>query len=375
MISVNKAIKGKRSSIIIFTVDMLLWCLLCILIVQGLVCLDSIKRYSSASLRYDTPISGRDAYAARLFSIAHSDEGIFWPTFWNEYIASFSSELAVVDAGCIAFSGDAALVYPVVFVFGAAPGSNDGSGCAVSEMLAWRLWGGTDVVGMTVMINESERIVRGVFKGEWELALISFSNEGTAQDWSAAELSGGPDNFTRDDARSYAIASGLGNPAVILMGGQSLFAGIMMILPLIILAIYGISLAAGYAGKRFPTLRKFYPYLLMIAIAALMPIVLGMIPEWLIPTRWSDFTFWGSMLRQAASGLHEFLSAAPRSRDVELRLLIIKQAGIMLVSVCLSIAVCFRWQIRRGENYGGYSSKRHKKSISRRCDCSAGFQP
>ena len=356
MIPVRSVQYRKHGNIIISAADMLLWCLLCILTVQGFLCLEKIKQYSSASLRYDAPVSGRDAYAARQYSITHNNDSMFWPTFWNECVASFASGSAAVDAGCIAFSGNASLVWLAEFISGAAPGAIDGSGCAVSESLAWRLWGGIDVVGMTVMVDESERIVRGVFRGEVELALISFGDEDTSQEWSAVELGGGPDSFTRDDAVNYSLASGLGNPAAILMGGQSLLAAIMVMLPFTILAIYGIFLAAGYAGKRFPTARKFYPFLLLIALAALVPAILGMIPEWLIPTRWSDFRFWGSMLRQAASSLRGFLGVVPRSRDVELRLLIIKQAGIMLVSVCISITVCFRWQIRRMRNYGRYCS-------------------
>ena len=337
----------RTTNIKILIINLLLLCMLCALMVTGSICSGYIRQYSSVSLRFDTPISGRTAYAARQYSVTHSDA--LWPTFWTEYSASFSSEFVSANVDCIAFSGDAALVWPAEYIAGTAPGVIDGIGCAVSESLAWRLWGSTDVVGMTVEVDGTERTVRGIFNGKEELALLSFNDEDTSQSWIAAEFKNGSSYITRDDAERFASASGLGKPNSILIGNISFFASTLLLLPLLILAVYGLWVIIGYVGKRYPIARKLIPFLLLFLFTALLPILIGMLPEWVIPTRWSDFSFWGSQFTQGSNSLREFLRTAPQSRDVELRMLFIEQTGITFLAVCVSLAVCFRFSVVRGQ--------------------------
>jgi hypothetical protein len=330
-------------------VDAVLWALLCVMTAIGLSGADSVGQYSPVSLRYDTPISGQTAYNARKYSVSHSGEDVFWPVFWHEYTAKLKGEFTTFEADCIAYSGDSSLVWPLVCVAGAAPGVVDGTGCAVSEPLAWKLWGSIDVVGMTVEIDGVERLVRGVFEGESELAMISFRDEDVSQSWSAVELSGGPADAVRDDAVSYAAASGLGRPSAVLMGGYSYLTGTLAILPVLILAVYGLALICRLMTRRSPGVRAPLFFICLIALAVILPGLLGLLPAWMIPTRWSDLSFWSTLLRKATDGVREFLRVAPRLRDVELRMLIIKQIAIAFVSICVAVAVCFRWQARRVE--------------------------
>ena len=329
-------------------IDGLLWCALCALLALGFANHGSLRQYSSVSLRYDAPISGQAAYAARQYSITRSDGDQFWPVFWKEYRASLESELAAVKTDCIAYSGDASLVWPAVYVSGNAPGMKDGAGCAISEALSWRLWGSSDVVGMTVEVDGDVRVVRGVFKGTDELALVPFEDEDTTQSWTAVELTGGPSDAVRSDAESYARAAGLGSPDSTLMRGPSSIAAAMSILPILVPATYGLALAIRLAAKRFPLARKPAFYLSFIMLAVLLPAILGLFPAWVVPTRWSDFQFWLSLLNRAADGLREFLRAAPKLRDVELRVLLIKQVAFSFFAVVCGLSICFRWHMNRG---------------------------
>ena len=332
----------KTISVKVLITDILFWGLLCVFVVMGFLIRDDVRQYASVSLRYDTPISGEAAYAARRYSAAHNNVYMFRLTFWDEYKAVFSNELISAETVCIAYSGDALLVWPAKFIKGAAPGVIDGIGCAVSEGLAWRLWGSADVVGMTVEVDGAKSVVRGVFEGKDELALLSFRDEDTSRSWSAVELGGNSAKVARDEVESYAAASGLGRPVFILTGSPVLLTGLMAALPLLILAVFGLVLIAGFVRKRFPIAFRFIPFVFLLAFAALLPVLLGVVPEWMIPTRWSDFSFWGSLLSQASDNAREFLRVAPQSRDVELRILLLKQAGIMFLSVCFSIVICFR---------------------------------
>ena len=338
---------GNRAVLRMIIIDGVLWCLLCVMLALGFSNHGAVRRYASVSLRYKTPISGQAAYAARQYSVSKSDEGAFWPTFWTEARAALEGEFLSFEADSIVYSGDASLVWPATFVSGAAPGVIDGAGCAVSESLAWRLWGSADVVGMPVLIDGDKRIVRGVFKGESELVLLPCTLEDTTWSWGAAELSGGLDGATRSDAESYAQASGLGRPDSILMKGPSAVAAALSVLPIIIPAVYVLILALGLARKRFPLARKPAFYMGLILLAVLLPSALNIFPAWAVPTHWSDFGFWSSLLQRAGSGFREFLGAAPQKRDVELRMLLIKQAAITFPAACISLSICFRWHMRR----------------------------
>ena len=341
-----------------FIIDALLWCALAALLAACIINQSAVRQYSVISLRFSAPISGQAAYAARQYSISRSEESPFWPTFWKEYSASFESAFVTASASCIAYSGDAQLVWPAAYIKGAAPGVTDSAGCAVSETLARRLWGSADVIGMTILADGESRVVRGVFQGGDELALISHHAEDRTQSWSAACLTGGPDGAVRDDVMNYANAAGLGRPDSILMGGTSPVSGVMTMLPLLILAVYGLSLIISLVKKHFPLARKPLFFIVLIAFAVALPLILGALPAWSVPTRWSDFSFWASLIERASGGMREFLQAAPMLRDVELRMLMLKQTGIAFLSVCCSLSVCFRWHMRRERRPGPASPPR-----------------
>jgi len=310
-----------------------LWLVFGILLVLGFRQANSIQQFSGVSLRFNEPISGQAAHRARQHSIENAEQETFWLTFWYESTAELSAGVRTVQANAISFSGDAALVWTAQYLVGTAPSSLDGSGIAVSEALAHRLWGSTDIVGMPVYVNEKPRIVRGVFEGNFELALLSFHIEDTQQSWTAVELSGGESRSTRSNAESFAIAAGLGAPDYILMGGAMAVATFMSMLPLLIFTMYVLVLLILYVKKHYRSAATPIMFLGLIVFAILLPILLNALPAWLIPTHWSDFSFWSSLLQQASGSLREFLSVNPMLRDVELRMLLLGQVGIMVLSI------------------------------------------
>lgn len=321
-----------------------LWCLLAVLLVAGSGNLITLRRYSPVSLRYNSPVSGQDAYKARQYAIEHGGEGSFWLSFWHESKESFSGEFSKVDAVCIFYSGDASLVWPAGYLAGTAPGVTDGAGCVVSSALARAIWGDVDIVGKTVEVDGRTRIVRGVFQGEDLLALLSVRDEDTRQSYSAVELSGGPSAPARSDVESFIMAAGLGRPDSILMDTPAFFASVLAALPLVILAVYGFALCIIQLKKRPAAIRGVL-FFALIGFAVLLPGLLDMLPGWMIPTRWSDFSFWGSLAKQTGENLREYFTLAPRLRDVAYKILLLKQAGISFISVCCALIICCRWHV------------------------------
>ncbi|MCL2153168.1 MAG: hypothetical protein FWH57_09480 [Oscillospiraceae bacterium] len=322
-------------------IDAILWGALAALIVLGYANLNGLLRYPRVSLRFDSPISGKAAYQARQYSIEHSEEETFWLTFWHETTARVKGDFNSADATCIIFSGDAALVWPARYLTGIVPGVADGLGCSVSSMLAWELWGGNDVVGKEIEIDGEKHLVRGVFEGDDLLALVSVRDEDTSQSFTAAELTRGPTSPTRSEALTFASSAGLGRPKSALIDTPTLLASLLAVAPLVILAFYALILCVGYL-KVYPNALRGGMLLALIAFAMLLPSFLDKLPDWIIPTRWSDFSFWSGIASQIGDDLREYLLLSPKLRDVAYKTLIIKQAVIAFPAAGCAMAACFR---------------------------------
>ncbi len=336
--------KAKRVRII---TDVLLWGFLCVLLSAGFINARSITAlYPPMSLRFDAPISGQTVRAVRMYSIEHKGESSFWPSFWSQEQVLFSTELREVRADAILFSGEATLVWPAEYLEGTAPGITDGVGCALSSELAWQLFGSTDVVGKTVEVDGTKRIIRGVFQGEHLLALLCVSDEDSSQNFRAVELSGGSDATLRRDIEAFCAASGLGTPRVRIMGQTiSFLAEFLAVVPLLIPAVYLLVRGLRWLRRRFVLFRKFWWFVFFLGFALSLPSILEVLPSWLIPTRFSDFSFWSSLLNQGGDSIREFFSVLPCLRDVEGYTLLLKHGVFVFFAVCCSVSLCFRWHI------------------------------
>ena len=341
--------------------DVFLCCVMVALLVIGFLNVNAMRRYSPVSVRYNEPISGQDAYQLRRFSIeqgrigqsgieysgvdqggiVQGDANVFWPTFWHEKQAKIESDLRTIFAPCIVFSGDSVLVWQANYINGAAPGVTDGVGCAVSSALAFELWGGNDVVGKPINVDGEERVVRGVFESELLLALLSVRDEDTSRSFTAIELSGNSSSTTRSDVQDFIRSAGLDAPDIILIDRPAHLAFFLFLLPLMVFTIYAVVRFIIRLKKR-PVLIYVIVFLVLLGFAFLLPALLALLPSWMIPSRFSDFSFWGGMISQLGEDLTEYLRLTPRLRDVAFMILFYKQIGITFVSVILAVILCFR---------------------------------
>ena len=326
--------------------DALLWIAVAVFNVLGSANVNDLRQYPSISLRYETPFTGQAAYQARQYSIEHADEDSFWLTYWRQAKASFEGEYNTASATCIYFSGDASLVWPARYMSGGSPGVTDGSGCSVSSALAASLWGGTDVAGKSIEVGGETRTVRGVFEEEELLALVSVRDEDKTQSFTCVELSGGPDSPSRSDAESFVKSAGLGSPDSVLMGTFTSLATGLSALPLVILGFYALALCLVYL-KSFPIALRGGLFLALIALAFLLPGILDTLPSWMIPTRWSDFSFWSGLFDQISGNLREYLLLTPKLRDVAYKTLLLKQILLAFPAVGCALSICFRWHGKR----------------------------
>ncbi|MCL2047860.1 MAG: hypothetical protein FWG87_03940 [Defluviitaleaceae bacterium] len=314
------------------------WCIFAVLLILGVREASTISKFSKISLRYQNAISGQAAYRAREYSAVNA---AFWLIFWRESTATLSVGFGDVASDTILFSGDANLVWHAEYVAGYAPGAEDEAGIAVSQALANRLWGSTNIIGQAVEIDEQTRFVRGVFVGGANLALLSFPLEDVSQSWTGVELYGEQLHFGA--AEAFAAASGLGRPEYILTGEVISLAWAFALLPLLVPAVYALFLVIKYMRMYHPRtlMPLFFAGLLLFAV--LLPALLDALPDWVVPTRWSDFSFWSSLAEQTGDSLRVFLSAVPTMRDVELKVRLLRVVGIGFLGVCLGlVGVGFR---------------------------------
>lgn len=284
--------------------------------------------YGAISLRYHTPVGYDKAAQARRYA-AQSGEGGFALTFYAEDKPEFAGGLHKATARCLWFSGDGYQVWPANFMAGAMPAALDGEGCALSSGLCWQLWGSYDAMGNTVEIGGRTYTVRGVFNEAEPLAMASVGEGMYHPGWQAVQLQGIPLAGAEEAARAFATASGLGQPDTLVNGPAlkalcTLLAG----LPLCALLLYTGARLLYWAMQKAGGKREFMLFLLLLGLALALPALLALLPASLVPSRWSDFSFWGRLGQRFLTAARAYFSLRPLWPDTEASLLMAKQAAL-----------------------------------------------
>lgn len=292
--------------------------------------------YTGWSLRYNTPITGQSASAARRYAVDNPEDG-FWPTFWREETRTLKSDLGEAPARCLLYSGAGELVWPAQFMAGSWPGATDEAGCVVSTALAWRLWGSSEVLDKTMEIDGKTCHVRGIFEDETELCMLGVGDAGSKNGWQAVELQSLPDTQAAD-AEAFAVGSGLSTPGTTLPAGG--IAGMGRFIALLPLVLIGLLLVARWLHsvvKNYPVFVKAIVFLLSLLFAAYLPGLLNLLPAWVIPSEWSDFLHWLGLWDQLVSAFRALLSIAPSLRDVAAKQALIALCALTLVGCPLAL--------------------------------------
>ena len=266
----------------------------------------------SISLRYDTPLTAQQVEWSRAYT---AEYGAPFLTFWTESQTFVSVEDMGTSAAQILYNGNPDISYPATYRHGNAPGM-DRMSCSISIPLAWELWGSDRVVGMTLKIDGKEYTVSGVFEGE-DNRLFRWADSG----FTAAEI---PNTPKGEDSYRYALdlaaQSGLGHPSGILWGSGMAEIGRMLCwLPL---ALVGCMLACPHLA-RLRKLSGLFWAILILGIVLALPWILNVIPGWLVPTRWSDFGFYGRLWDTFRDRWHDLLMLSPTPMDAQRKVLFI----------------------------------------------------
>lgn len=252
----------------------------------------------AVSLRFDSPFSVEQA-------------GAFAAVWAQEQTAASGQE-----ATLIRFAGDAQVAFPAPWLYGTPPNDRMADSCAVSSHLAWDIYGGGDVTGLTVELSGEEYTICGVFDHGESVLLVP-----DAGDFTAAELFPAPAGTDlHRHARDCAARSGLPEPSQILCGPEAAFlAGVLPWLCAMVSA--------------WPLLRRAAQGRRWLWLAAAMLLILA-VPDWFWPTRWSDTVYWRELAQSLTARVRDWLTLAPALRDVA-----VKGAWLWLVAA-VPAALC-----------------------------------
>lgn len=273
-------------------------------------------RYTAVSLRYNQPLPAALAAAAKQQMVKAGGVNL---TFWGEQTVPASSMTRSAEAKQILFDGEAMLACPAQYIYGKVPVR--AGECAVSSAAAEALWGAQNVVGLEVTISEKTCTVVGVFTGSDKILL----NPGTG-DWTAAELHSipsGADGWKY--GRDYAMQFGLPQPDQVLWGsGFAYLASVLPWLPLLLCGFWAAAFFLRWLWKRSHTAFLLTLTGLAFAFVLLLPRLLSGLPAWLIPTKWSDFSFWSNLSNSLVERFYDYLAVSPKVIDVAGKAIILK---------------------------------------------------
>ncbi|WP_418666320.1 hypothetical protein [Allofournierella sp.] len=277
------------------------------------------------SLRYARPLTAGQVEAALDDAAGAQREQTVSPTFWRQGTTALKGPAQAADAGVLWYWGEAAQVFPGEYLAGTAPGPWDEAGCAVSGALAWQLWGSLDAVGQRLEVEGAVRTVRGVFRERKALVLAASSPAAGA--FTAVELAAA--GLTAEEARAFAQNCGLGAPDFMVYGeGLVSLAVLAAWLPAGVLALAALVRLALWSRSWPPLARQSFWLLALVGAALALPLLLGLVPGWLLPGRWSDFGFWIGLAQRLAAQGEEWFSLPPTLREVQAKGLLLAQAAL-----------------------------------------------
>ena len=307
---------------------------------------ESYRGSAVVSMRYEELLATSVVSHAK-FVMGNPDiEAQFTASYWYEGKSEqISTTRATIETPALFVDGEMGSVVRVDFLYGTYPSVLENRGLALSEKLAWDLFGGLDVVGATVDWYDEEYVVRGIFEGDDPLLLVQVdASKAPIPGFMGLELAGEIEGTPQEEAKAYALAAGLPIPAVG-MGAAALPDIISLIawLPVVALCLWFVVRLLMLMKHASYWKRQLVWFGALFAAALLLPRLLALLPPWLIPNQWSDMEHWRAFMEELNRRMTEWLSLNPFYGDVQLKKRLILQAVLVVPSLLAMMSVIRRW--------------------------------
>lgn len=202
---------------------------------------------------------------------------------------------------------DRAMSAPLLSGYYPAAGDD---GCVVDERAAYRLWGSVEVMGETLRCDGKDYTVRGVIGEAGGVVLLPAAAQ--QQVLSTLVLEPPPGKDRRAAAEEFQVRHALEEAdVVLLLGGFGALGRLLLFLPFLILvgALLRLLLQALWQLRRTPFLfaLDLSALVLILVLAFWLSGIRLEFPQSMVPTRWSDFEFWGRLFSSWGESLKGLL--------------------------------------------------------------------
>lgn len=295
--------------------------------VWGLFAITTALPAKGYELRFGSTLSAPQADALRQ---AAEDLGLDL-ALWREDSVTLATTLGRSSAAQrISVYGSPSLCFPAQYLHGTAPGPGQTDGCGISAGLADALFGSREVVGLELTVDGAQRRVTGVLEGK-ECFLIC--PEATVSDlgYVAASLEMQDAKDPHGTVQNLLQSAGLSETGTTRLPTGTL-RQILTVAAWIPLAIAALMLAHQIWRLLPPgrMVRQAVGFGLLFLAALALPDLLQALPRWLLPSRWSDLTFWMNLGALAQQSLMAFVSLTDTMRDHLLGTQILAVVGCLL---------------------------------------------
>jgi hypothetical protein len=215
--------------------------------------------------------------------------------------------------------GDVKQVYPIELTSGSIPASDDYQGCLIDDNSAYELFHTSDAVGNFLTYQNKRYCIRGIIISQDSLCIFPVYEDNKT--YSNLELVYEDKENGKKLAEEFMLQNSLGSSYTCIEG--CFYANLLRILYRAPAWFLGFVLLVRIL--RFLWYRRSLP-LQVLALVLLFIVVWTAlrwlmefqlyIPERLIPTKWSDFTFWTEKYRSFQNQRREITYLMPNPKDV-----------------------------------------------------------
>ena len=226
------------------------------------------------------------------------------------------------EMGLIEVYGAMEKAYPVLLLSGYMPAADDKQGCLIDEESAYRLFRTADALGNSLIYDGRRYFVRGVLRSPEMVCLIirAFEEISYANLELSFENSDNSGQLAADLLRKYGI-----NSRYTLIDGYLISKSLSLVylLPAWLLGfalLYDLS-ALLWKRRRIP-LQAIGLVLVILCLWPLLSWIMEFevfLPQQIIPTQWSDFSFWSRKFAVFLEWKEEMAYIAPNYKDILLK--------------------------------------------------------
>lgn len=270
--------------------------------------------YPLVSVRSDVPVTGRQLEALRSALRQEDGASALVPAFWSQAEGSAESRWETCGITAILYCGEYDAVYPAVLLEGRFPAAQENGKCAVSTAAAWQLWGSEDVLGQELEIEGDIYRVCGLFRSSASLALCG---ESLDHGFSNIEFWGGYAAPPVETVQQLLRAAGIAQQVTLYFPFPWIAALTAYALcPAGLVLLAAARTLGGRVRRGCPKETCWFVLGGAFLLALVLPALLRLLPPWITPARWSDFSYWGGLLPAVGKAIETGFSLNPCAKDV-----------------------------------------------------------